>query len=366
MSRTIPLNSLVRHTSALRDELTAVAKEVVCSGYYILGPQVDAFESAFAEYCGTAYCAGVGNGTDALELALRAVGVGQGDRVAVVANAAMYSTTAVLAAGAIPVFVDVDPSSTMDPAELRSTMSGQALKAVIVTHLYGRLADMASLVDIARSANVAVIEDCAQAHGARTADGRMAGSLGDIASFSFYPTKNLGALGDGGAVVTNDAHLDRTVRQLRQYGWGDKYMNELSGGRNSRLDEMQAATLNVMLPHLDGWNARRRDIANQYSQLIRNPAIDTPPVSGSEYVAHLYVVRTNRREELRAHLLANGIASDVHYPVPDHRQPCFAGGHADVSLPHTEQDAGQVLSLPCFPELTDDEVDIVVNACNRF
>lgn len=366
MSRTIPLNSLVRHTTALHEELTAAAKKVVCSGYYILGPQVDAFESAFAGYCGTAYCAGVGNGTDALELALRAVGVGQGDRVAVVANAAMYSTTAVLAAGAIPVFVDVDRSSTMDPAELQSTMSGQALKAVIVTHLYGRLADMASLVDIAHSANVAVIEDCAQAHGARTADGRMAGSLGDIASFSFYPTKNLGALGDGGAVVTNDAHLNRTVRQLRQYGWGDKYMNELSGGRNSRLDEMQAAMLNVMLPHLDGWNARRRDIANQYSQLIRNPAISTPPVSGSDYVAHLYVVRTNRREELRAHLLANGIASEVHYPVPDHRQPCLAGRHADVSLPHTEHDAGEVLSLPCFPELTDEEVDIVVNACNRF
>ncbi|MBW8367082.1 MAG: DegT/DnrJ/EryC1/StrS aminotransferase family protein, partial [Arenimonas sp.] len=212
----------------------------------------------------------------------------------------------------------------------------------------------------------AVLEDCAQSHGATDATGRRAGAFGDIASFSFYPTKNLGALGDGGAVVTARDDLAQRVRQLRQYGWSDKYTNTLSGGRNSRLDEMQARMLSLLLPSLDGWNQRRREIANRYSNEIRSAAIDVTPAAGDEFVGHLYVVRTDRRDDLRAHLKQAGVQTDVHYPRPDHRQPMHAGRFDAISLPETERDADRVLTLPCFPELADAEVDRVVQACNRF
>jgi len=366
MSPTIPLNSLLRHIEPLQDELVAISDRVIRSGYYVLGPHVEAFENQFARYCSVDHCVGVANGTDALELSLRAVGVEAGDRVAVVANAAMYSTSAVLAIGAVPVFIDVSDDATMAPASLRTTVASEPVRAIVVTHLYGRLADVSSIAGIARTKGITLIEDCAQAHGARDASGRAAGSFGDIASFSFYPTKNLGALGDGGAVVTRHAEIAARVRQLRQYGWGQKYTNELAGGRNSRLDELQAAMLSAMLPRLDEWNSRRRDIANHYSTAIRNAAIEVPPVAAEEFVAHLFVVRTQQRDRLRGHLSDHGIGTDVHYPLPDHRQPCFNGRYGEVPLPRTERDARTVLSLPCFPELTDIEVERVVNACNRF
>lgn len=363
----VPVNSLPRHIAPFRARLAAIAAEVIDSGYYVLGPGVRSFEDAFAAYCGVAHGIGVANGTDALELSLRALGVGPGARVAVCANAAMYGTTAVLACGAEPVFVDIEPGlATMDPQSLRAALRGGPLAAVVVTHLYGRLARMPALLEICREHGVPVIEDCAQAHGAVDPAGRRAGSLGDIASFSFYPTKNLGALGDGGAVVTSDATLAARVRQLRQYGWSDKYTNALAGGRNSRLDELQARLLAEMLPSLDGWNLRRREIARCYGERILNPRIETVPAAGEDYVAHLYVVRSDAREALRAHLAAEGIQTEVHYPVPDHRQPLHAGRFDGVSLPETERDARRVLTLPCFPELTDDEVDRVVQACNRF
>lgn len=363
----VPVNSLSRHIQPLKEGLGRAAEEVIASGYFVLGPHVSAFEEAFAQYCGLDHCIGVANGTDALELALKAVGVTAGDPVVVAANAAMYGTSAVLACNATPVFADIDPDTAcLSVADTRRLLAATpGVKAVIATHLYGRLADVAELAVACREHGVALVEDCAQAHGA-SRGGTKAGAFGDAASFSFYPTKNLGALGDGGAVTCRDDSTAARVRQLRQYGWTRKYTNGLPGGRNSRLDELQAAFLSHMLPHLDSWNDSRRSIANRYSIEIRNDAMSVPPVSGTDYVAHLYVVRVVDRERLAAHLLTAGIQTDVHYPVPDHRQPIHAGRFAHVSLPVTEADASSVLTLPCFPEMSGQEVDRVIAACNSF
>lgn len=367
MSGMIPVNSLIRHIEPLADRLHKVAEDVIRSGYFVLGPNLKAFEDAFAQWCGASHCVGVANGTDALELSLKVLGVSQGDRVAVVANAAMYGTSAVLACGAIPVLVDIDPASHAMSAQALADVAAQGgLKAVIVTHLYGRLADMPAILDICERHGIRVLEDCAQAHGAEAANGQRAGTFGDIASFSFYPTKNLGALGDGGGIVTNNAELAARARQLRQYGWSAKYTNELAGGRNSRLDELQAAFLLEMLPEVEAWNARRRDIANRYSHSITNPAVQAPAPAGRDYVAHLYVVRTDQRDSLRDFLLAGGVQTDVHYPVPDYRQPCLVGRVPGVVLDETERAAASILTLPCFPEMTDAEVTTVIDRINAW
>lgn len=367
MTSKIPVNALDRHIAPLSDALQRAAKEVIASGYYVLGPQVKAFESEFARWCGVDHCVGVANGTEALELGLRALGVDQGKSVAVVANAAMYGTTATLACSAEPVFVDVDPISLlMDPKALEAILETRSIDVVIVTHLYGRLADMPAFLALAEKHGFALFEDCAQAHGAADKAGRRAGSFGHAASFSFYPTKNLGALGDGGAIVTHDPNVATTLRQLRQYGWTAKYRNELAGGRNSRLDEMQAAFLRVLLPHLDAWNTRRREIANRYSAEIRNPRITVPAPSKEEFVAHLYVVSTSDRAGLQAHLAAADVSTEIHYPVSDHHQPLFGDIYGDVDLPVTDEACRSVVTLPCFPELTDAEVTRVIEACNRW
>jgi dTDP-4-amino-4,6-dideoxygalactose transaminase len=359
----VPLNDLRRvhapHASALR----AAYERVFSRGSFVLGDEVRAFEQEFAAYCGTRECVGVANGSDALEIALRALGVSAGDRVATVANAAMYSTLAIRATGARPVYVDVDEATlTMSPAALEALPSG-TLHALVVTHLYGRLADTGPIVAYARERGVPVIEDCAQAHGAER-DGTRAGAFGSLATFSFYPTKNLGALGDGGAITTSDAALADTVRELRQYGWRGKYRVDREGGRNSRLDELQAAFLRAKLPSLDRENARRRDIVNRYANGIRHPDIRSPLPAGSESVAHLAVIRTPHREALRAHLSERGVATDVHYPIADHRQR--VANAADVKLPVSERACGEVLSLPCFPAITDAEADAVIEACNAW
>lgn len=367
MTTTVPVNALDRHITPLAEQLQRAAADVIASGYFVLGPSVKAFEREFAEWCGVGDCVGVANGTEALELGLRSLGIDQGKSVALVGNAAMYGTTATLACGAEPVFVDVDPVTLlMDPQALEAILSTRRIDVVIVTHLYGRLAYMPAFLALAQKHGFAILEDCAQAHGAADAAGRKAGSFGQAACFSFYPTKNLGALGDGGAVVTNDATLASTLRQLRQYGWTAKYRNELAGGRNSRLDEMQAAFLRVLLPHLDDWNARRRDVANRYSREIRHDRISVPPTGGAEYVAHLFVIRTNSRAALQAHLAEAGVSTEVHYPTPDYRQPLFGDLHTDTVLPVTEETCRTVLTLPCFPELTDAEVTRVIEACNQW
>jgi len=361
----IALNDLARHNAPLRAELDAAIARVHDRGRYILGPEVEAFEHEFAAFCGSAECIAVGNGTDALELALRALAIGPGDEVATTANAGMYATTAIRAAGATPCYVEIDASTLlMDPSALVAGLTPRT-HAVIVTHLYGRLADMGTLADTARQRGIALIEDCAQAHGAQRGT-RKAGTVGTLGCFSFYPTKNLGALGDAGAVVTADRELAAKLRALRTYGWGAKYHCTMAGGMNSRMDELQAAVLRVKLPRLDAWNGRRREIAGRYARSIAHHAIALP--AGAEDgadVAHLYVVRTQHRESLRAHLAAAGVATDVHYPVPDHLQP-GARATPEPGLPRTERACAEVLSLPCYPELTDAEIDAVAAACNRW
>jgi len=360
------INDLRRHTAALEAEIRGAVARVIGSGRFVLGAEVEAFEHEFGQYCGSEHCIAVANGTDALELALRSLGVGSGQAVLTVANAGMYSTCAIRTVGAEPAFVDIDRMNLlMDEALLREALGTVPnVTAVIVTHLYGLVGNIAGIVETANSFGASVIEDCAQCHGA-CVDGRRAGTFGDVGCFSFYPTKNLGALGDAGAVITNHASHARSIRRLRQYGWAEKYQAVESGGRNSRLDEIQAAVLRVKLERLDGWNARRRSIAARYSAEIANPRVTCPPRrTTDDYVAHLYVVRSAMREQLRAHLSARRVPTDIHYPVPDYAQAAIAHLFPDVSNPIAEAACSEVVTLPCFPEMTDDEVSMVIAAVN--
>ena len=330
---------------------------------------METFEEEFAAYIGVAQAIGVANGTDALELALRATGVGPGDAVYTVSHTAVATVVAIERTGAMPVFVDIDESTfTLDPDRLEVAIAGDPRpggarpRAIVAVHLYGQLAPMPAILDIARRHGLTVIEDCAQAHGARL-EGRLAGTWGDIASFSFYPTKNLGALGDGGAVTANDPVLAERVRELRQYGWRERYVSSVPG-MNSRLDEIQAAVLRAKLPHLDAGNARRRAIAARYDAALEASSIRPPAVaSAAEHVYHQYVIRTEQRGALAASLARQGIGTAIHYPVPVHRQPAYANRcPIPGTLAATEAIAGEILSLPMFPTLGDDAIDRVSGA----
>ena len=361
----IPLIDLRRLHEPCADELRKALDNVLNSGTFVLGPECTRFETAFAAWCGARHALGVGNGTDAIEIVLRALGIGPSDAVATVANAGGYATTAIVACGATPVFVDVDEvTCNIDVAALGATIA-KGVRAVVLTHLYGRLAAPDAVAKLCADEGVYLIEDCAQAHGARLRD-RRAGTFGVAGCFSFYPTKNLGALGDGGAIITNDSGVADKVRRLRQYGWQAKYRSIDAGGRNSRLDEMQAAVLSTKLPYVDAQNARRREIARCYTERISNPAIDVPLRAGESDVVHLFVVRSRDRDALAVHLRHEGIHTDVHYPVPDHRQPVFGARFATTKVPVTERLAGEVLTLPCHPAMTDDEVSHVIAACTAF
>jgi len=358
----VAVQDLRRHNHALRDELQACIGRVLDSGWYVSGMELSSFERDFAAWVGVQHCVGVANGTDALELALRCLGIKAGDRVATVANAGMYATTAIANVGAEPVYVDVDRRMlTVCPESLaRSLVPGT--KAVIVTHLYGQVAAMRDILDVVKRAGLYLIEDCAQAHGARLA-GKSVGSWGHLGCFSFYPTKNLGALGDGGAVVTSETELADKLRCLRQYGWRAKYHSEFLGGRNSRLDELQAAVLRVKLPRVERWNSQRRLIAKRYSDAFEGLNLIVPQVPGESYVAHLYVVRCQQRDQFRKELARRGVMTDVHFPIPDYEQPSVREAlKARWLLQVTEDSCRSVVSLPCFPELTDQETDLVVNA----
>lgn len=352
---TIPFNELGRGLRVLRTEIDAAIARVLDSGWFVMGPEHDSLQRELAQYLGVAECVALGNGTDALELAMRAVGVGAGDLVVTVANAGGYTSTAVRAAGAQPHYADVDESTLqMTVATLDRALATAARRpaAIVVTHLFGAVgAELPGIIARAEEQGVPVIEDCAQSMGAMLG-GRRAGSFGLLATTSFYPTKNLGALGDGGAVVTGDADIAERVRRLRQYGWESKYRAETLGGRNSRLDEMQAAVLRVRLPHLDAGNERRRRIHDSYAAAGgRDRLVNS---SSEAYVGHLAVLDCDDRETSRERLHAAGIRTDVHYPVPDHLQSVGSGSAG--LLPVTERSAGRILSLPLFPELTDDEV----------
>ena len=360
------INNLSARIAEHHQQITASIDRVISSGFFILGPEVMQFEQSFAAYLGARHCVSLANGTDAIELSLRAMGVSTGDQVATVANAGMYATTAILAIGAEPYFMDVDLDTQVATLEEVTRAVKAGVKAVVVTHLYGlAITEIALICEYCAENDVPLLEDCAQAHGAQVR-GKKVGTFGDAGSFSFYPTKNLGALGDGGAVATNNLNVAEKIRSLRQYGWTAKYEVQLLGARNSRLDEMQAAILSDFLPHLDKANARRREIAIRYSSLIRQPNVVVPHNAGKDYVAHLYVVRSKKRDVLREHLHNLNIGSDIHYPIPDYRQPAFAGRFSKIHLENTEQLTSEVLTLPCYPEMNDDEVDRVITAINSW
>lgn len=357
---------------ARREEIDQAIHRVLEKGWYILGEEVKAFEEEFARYVGVRHGVGVANGTDALHVALRAAGIGPGDRIVTVSDTAVATVAAVELAGATPVLVDIDPVTyTLDPNRLAETLKeydrglrpegGRRPRAVIPVHLYGHPADMPAILEIARRYELLVIEDCAQAHGAALA-GHRVGTWGHLATFSFYPTKNLGALGDGGAVVTNDARLAENVRLVREYGWRERYVSQLAG-MNSRLDELQAAILRVKLPHLDGENARRREIAAVYDRMLaETDRVERPGRrAGVDHVFHLYAIRSRNRDQLQEYLKAHAIGTLIHYPVPVHQQPAYrdrvplgAGG-----LPHTEQVCREILSLPMYPQMTDEQARYV-------
>lgn len=337
---------------------------VVNRHWYIMGEEVKSFEREFADYVGVDHCISVANGSEALEIALLGLGVGPGDRVVTVANAGFYSSTAIRAVGAEPVYVDVDSRSlTMCPKSLEKALSKPA-KVVIVTHLYGQLADIETLAGLAKRAGAAVLEDCAQSHGARSSSGQC-GSFGDLACFSFYPTKNLGALGDGGAIVTSSSEIAERLLTLRQYGWSTKYHITTPLGRNSRLDEMQAAILRVKLPLLDQWNEQRRSIAQRYCEGFKALPLKLPASLGEDFVAHLFVVRVEDRETFTSYLKEHGVSTDVHYPVPDHWQTAYTQTET-FDLPVTESDCSRLVSLPCFPGLMESQVDHVIEVVKSY
>ncbi len=360
MAQTIPQTNPKAGYLARRGEIDAAVARVLDSGWYILGAEVAGFEREFASYIRVGHAVGVGSGTDALQLALRACGVGAGDLVITVSHTAVATVAAIGLCGAGPVFVDIDPTTfTMEPERLEEAIRkshGGRLKAVVPVHLYGLPADMASIGEIARRHGLRVVEDCAQSHGA-SIDGRKTGTFGDIAAFSFYPTKNLGALGDGGMVTTGDPDLAEHVRRLREYGWRERYVSG-EPGLNSRLDELQAAILRVKLRYLDEDNASRRRIAGLYDSLLTGTGLVLPRGrAGAEHVYHQYVIRSRERDALRRHLRERGIGTLVHYPVPVHLQPAYAASPGEGRrLPHTEKVAGEILSLPIYPELDEESV----------
>lgn len=364
----VPFVDLAAVNARYADELKAAADRVIESGWYVLGTELAAFEREFAAYCGVEHAVGVGNGFDALSLILRGYrelgALADGDEVIVPGNTFIASFLAVTDNGLAAVPVDPDPDTfNLDPARVEAAI-GPRTRAIMAVHLYGRLADMPALAALARRHRLLLIEDAAQAHGA-AGDGRKAGAFGDAAAFSFFPTKNLGALGDGGAVVTGDRALAERVAALRNYGSDVKYSHPFRG-RNSRLDELQAALLRVKLKHLDRDVARRRRLARRYRERIRHPSIALPRIANeAEHAWHLFVVRCPRRDALQRHLAAHAIQSQVHYPLPAHLQPAYACLRHH-RLPVTERLHAEVLSLPLGPTLDDAAADRVIEACNAF
>jgi len=355
----IPLFDLKDQYNAIKVEINEAVARILESGWFILGQEVEAFEEEFAAYCGLSHGIGVGSGTEALHLALLACGVGPGDEVITVPHTAVATVAAIELTGARPVFVDIDPASyTIVPDQLESRITAQT-RAVVPVHLYGQAADLDPILEIAQRHGLTVVEDCAQAHGAEY-KGRRVGSFGRVACFSFYPTKNLGAYGDGGMVVTDDEALAQKVRLLRQYGWEKRYVSSLRG-LNSRLDEIQAAILRVKLRHLDEWNEARRARARLYGELLADSGVTTPTeMDYGRHVYHLYVVRClhrARRDELKSYLAEHGVGTAIHYPVPIHLQEAYLDlGYRRGDFPVTEACADEILSLPMYPELQENEV----------
>jgi dTDP-4-amino-4,6-dideoxygalactose transaminase len=363
----VPFMDVKSEHGVLRPDLLKIWEETLESAAFVGGPAVEKFESAFAEFCEVQHAVGVGNGTDALTLALAALDIGAGDEVIVPANSFVATAEAVVRAGATPVFVDVDPHTyNVDANQIEDRITTRT-RALIPVHLYGQPADMEPILDIARRCDLRVIEDAAQAHGARYR-GRRVGSIGDAACFSFYPAKNLGACGDGGAVVTNDSRIADAVRRLRDHGGLRKYEHDVVGF-NSRLDTMQAAVLDLKLPHVEARNAMRRQNAKSYSALLCGiEGIVTPfKPAHVESVYHLYVIRVERgsRDDIRSFLADKGVQTGIHYPAPIHRTPAFEQFSAH-SCPVAERNSQQVLSLPMYPELEREQIEYIASLIEEY
>jgi dTDP-3-amino-3,4,6-trideoxy-alpha-D-glucose transaminase len=353
----IPFLSLVPGDDAV--DIRAAIDRVIERGWFVLGPEVDAFEREFAAASGAAHAIGVGTGTDALALILRALGIGAGDEVITSPLSAAYTALAIMMTGARPVFADVDPVRlTIDPDRIVSAI-GPRTRAIVPVHLYGQAANMSAIARIAADRGLAVVEDCCQAHLA-TVDGRPVGTIGVAGAFSFYPTKNLGALGDGGAIVTNDQGLAEAIKRLRNGGQTDRYQHA-EAGINSRLDEMQAAILRARLPRLRAWTERRRALAARYRERLSGGPVDVMPECDHGHVYHLFVVRTRQRQDVQRQLLARGVETLVHYPVPIPAQPAMRAVDP-AACPVAARACDEVLSLPLHQRLRDDEVDDVVTA----
>jgi dTDP-4-amino-4,6-dideoxygalactose transaminase len=348
-------------------EIGAAVARVLEQGSYVLGREVEGFEHAFADYCGTAHAVGVGNGTDALTLALRAMDIGPGDEVITVSHTALATVAGVLASGATPVLVDIDPAYyTIDPAKVEAAITRKT-RAVVAVHLYGQAADLPALQKICRRHKLKLIEDCAQSTGGFLDEQRL-GAIGDAGTFSFYPTKNLGAIGDGGMVTTNNATLADRIRRLRQYGWNDKRETR-EVGSNTRLDPLQAAILGAKLPHLDAGNRRRAVIAEQYFAALAGLPLALPKARPrSRHAYHLYAMAAPGRDKLIAHLAEHGVQAGIHYPVPAHRHKGYAKQVRvpKAGLPVTMGLVKKILSLPMYPELADGDVDRVIAAVRSY
>lgn len=357
----IPFVDLHAQYTSIASDVTAAMMRVVERGDYILGDDVRLFEEEFAKYIGTSEAISVGSGLDALEFALRAYGVGPGDEVITAANTFIATVLAIMSTGARPVLVDADRETyNIDPAAIEAAITSKT-KAIMPVHLYGQPADMQPILEIAQKRGLVVIEDAAQAHGARY-DGRRAGALGHAAGFSFYPAKNLGAYGDGGMVVTNDSAAAEKIRRYRNYGQRVKYEHPVIG-TNSRLDTIQAAVLRVKLPHLDRWNAARGEHAAAYNALLAGSSIVLPTAAQKcTHIYHLYVIQLDRREEVQKALTARGIGTGIHYPIPIHLQEaCASLGYRKGDFPVTENAASRILSLPMYPEMTAEQCEFVAD-----
>lgn len=362
----IPLANPKAQYLSYQTQISEAVQRVLNSGWYVLGEELEKFEQDFADYLGANFCVGVASGTDALALALLAVGTRPGDEVITVSHSAVATVAAIEQIGATPVFVDIDPyTRCMDSNRIGMAISKKT-KAILPVHIYGQPANMHQIMSVARQHELKVVEDCAQAHGAEI-NGQKVGTFGDAAAFSFYPTKNLGALGDGGAVVTNRPEIAEQVQWLRQYGWQERYISKITG-LNSRLDELQAAILRIKLPYLAQNNTRRREIANHYYAVIDGIHITYPgPIEGTLPAMHLFVIESHNRAELQQYLAEVGIGVARHYPLAIHQQPAYIGrirGHHN--LPHTESFYERLLSLPIYPELTDIQVNMVCSALKQW
>lgn len=362
----VPFVSFVPMEKELDQELRAAFSRVFERSWYIEGKEDEAFEKAFAAYCGTKFCVGCGNGLDALMLSLRALGIGQGDEVIVPSNTYIATALAVTYVGAVPVFVEPDIRTfNLDPSKIEEKIT-EKTKALMPVHLYGQPCDMDPIMELAAKHQLFVIEDCAQAHGALY-KGKKIGTFGDAAGFSFYPGKNLGALGDAGAAVTNEEHIAQKLRALGNYGSDYKY-HHIYQGVNSRLDELQAAFLAAKLPHLDRMNEARRQIAKKYLEGIKNPEVILPYVMPeTEPVWHIFAIRLKRRDELAAYLESKGISTNRHYPIPMHLQECYQElGISKGELPIAEEISATQLSLPLYYGMTDEQIQYVIDSINEF